>query len=208
MTITSSSTSYTSQSSSAQSRPQGPPPQQGKQQLSNALQSISVDESTTTDVLSQIDEAISALESESSSGSASRESVQSAIDNVLEANGIDTAEVGKAIQASGTGRSGGPSGAGRPNGPPPPPKEEEESSTLESALLSAGVDESSTDELVSQILESLQELNSDESSDATSDDFQSLLSSILEENGASPQAFEQVLASRFDAVGLFVDRLA
>ncbi|TWU59229.1 hypothetical protein Poly51_20150 [Rubripirellula tenax] len=214
MNISNSTSSYASQSSNSQSRPQGPRPG-GKEQLSSALQSIGVDDSTAASVLEQIDAAISALNSESSSGSSSRNAIRSVVDEVLEANGIDSAEVGEAIQsagasrAGGPSRSGGPSGAGRPNGPPPPRKEDEsETSTIESALLSAGADEASTDELISQIIGTIQELTTDAGSNVSQDELRSVLTSLLEENGVDFAAFEQAIGSSLGDAGSFLDLLA
>lgn len=209
MNISNLNVAYANQSSSAQARPQASPPKKGKEHLSAALQSIGVDESTSADVLTQIDEAISMLESESSSGTVSRDVIRSTIDGVLEANGIDRAEVGEAIRANGPARSGGSPGSGRPNGPPPPPRQDEsETSTVESALLSAGVDESSTDDLIRQIVDAIGELTPDLNSNASVEDIQSALNSVLKENGVDLELFEQAIANQFDTVGLFLDRLA
>jgi len=208
MNISSSSAIFSSQASSHTSRPHGPPPK-GEEQLASALKSIGVDDSTTAGVLEQVDEAILALQAESSSGRASREAVQTAVSDVLEANGIDSAKVEETIQASGPSRAGRPSGAGRPNGPPPPPKNEEsETSAVESALLSAGADASSTDELISQIIETIQELTADTGSNVTPDEFRSVLTNLFAENGVDFSAFEQAIGNQLGAAGSFLDLLA
>ncbi|MGB7329588.1 MAG: hypothetical protein WBD31_32235 [Rubripirellula sp.] len=218
MNISNSTASYASQASSANSRtqgarPQGPPPG-GKEQLSSALQSIGVDDSTAASVLEQIDVAISALNTETSSGRASRDAVRSTIEEVLETNGIDSAEVDEAIQAagatgvSGPSRSGGPSGAGRPNGPPPPRPEDTDTSDVESALLSAGVDESSVDELLSKIIETVGELASNSETGITEDELRAALTSVLEENDVDVDSFEQALSSQLGSAGSFLNRLA
>ncbi|MCM2374208.1 hypothetical protein [Aporhodopirellula aestuarii] len=212
MNISNLNASYASQASSSSSRPQGPPPQKGEEQLSSALKSIGVDDSTAASVLDQIDEAISALESDSASGTTSRAAFKSAINEVLKANGIDSAEVEEAIQAGGVdgpSGTGGPSRGGRPNGPPPPPRDDEsETSAVESALLSSGVDESSTDDLISQIIETLQELSSESSSSVSQDDIRSALTNLFEENGVNFDQFQQSLSSGVGSSGSFLDRVA
>ncbi len=212
MNISSSVTSYSSQLSSSNSRPQGPPQQRREEQLASALESIGVDDSTAASVLEEIDEAISALESESSSGTTSRAAFRSAVNEVLEANGIDSAAVEEAIQASGAegpSRSGGPSGGGRPNGPPPPPREDEsETSAVESALLSTGVEESSADDLINQIIETLQELTADSNSSVSQDNIRSAMTSLFEENGVDFDSFQAALNSELSSSGAFLDRLA
>ncbi|MDA8745804.1 hypothetical protein N9N28_14320 [Rubripirellula amarantea] len=218
MNVSNSTAVFSSQSSSTNSRPQGPPPR-GEEQLSSALQSIGVDESTTADILAQVDEAIAALKSESTSGVTSRPAMKSVIDDVLEANGIDPSEVEEAIQASGAGRSsgvegssegggasgrGGPSEAGRPAGPPP---HEADSSVVESALLSAGADESSTDELINQIIDSIQELTNQSDSNVSQEELRSILTSLFEENGVDIDQFEQALSEQVGSPGSFLNLL-
>ncbi|SMP75843.1 hypothetical protein SAMN06265222_12024 [Neorhodopirellula lusitana] len=213
MNISSSSVSFASQSSAAQSRPQGPPPD-GKEQLSSALESLGVDDAKATSVLDQVDEAVAALKSDSSSGTASREAIHSAINEVLEANGIDSDSVEEEIRAtgatgaSGASESGGPSRSGRPHGPPPPRDDESDSSSLESALLSSGVSEDSVDELLTQILDTIGELSSEEGTSISQEDFSSALTDVLEENGVDTDAFTQAMSQKLNAGGLFVDRLA
>ncbi|TWU32196.1 hypothetical protein [Novipirellula artificiosorum] len=226
MNISNSMASFSSQASSSNSRPQGPPPK-NDEKLASALQSLGVDDSTAANVLEQVDEAISLLRSESSSGGTSRAAFKSVVDDVLEANGIDSGEVEEAIQASGvsgaggvTGASsvsaagrpsgpGGPSGAGRPNGPPPPRREEEsETSAVESALISAGLEESSTDELISQMIETIQELTAEAGSDVSQDELRLALTSLFEENGVDFSEFEQSLGEQLGSAGSFLDRIA
>ncbi|TWT78728.1 hypothetical protein CA13_01250 [Planctomycetes bacterium CA13] len=178
-----------------------------------------MDDSTAASVLEQIDEAITSLQSESSSGATSREAFQSVVNDVLEANGIDSGEFEEAIQAGGVsgaraasgagGPSGGrgPSGAGRPNGPPPRREAESETSEVESALLSAGVDEASIDELINQMIETIAELTSESGSNVSQDDLQSSMKSLFDENGVDFDAFEQSLSEQFGATGSFLDRL-
>tara|TARA_R110002049_G_scaffold4601_5_gene32413 strand:- start:589108 stop:589737 length:630 start_codon:yes stop_codon:yes gene_type:complete len=209
MNISNSNVALTNQSSSAHRRPQGPAPKEGKEQLSAALQSIGVDEATKANVLTQIDEAISVLESESSSGTITRDAIRSTINDVLESNGIDETEVNEAIQSNSAVGSGNASASGRPNRPPPPPRQDEsETSTLESLLLSSGLDESSTDELISQIVDTLEELTDDSTGKVSVEDIQSALNSVLEDNGVDVGSFEEQIASTFDLAGLFLDRLA
>ncbi|TWU03415.1 hypothetical protein [Neorhodopirellula pilleata] len=213
MNISSSTASFASQASSNSSRAPGPPPRV-EDQLASALKTIGVDDSTSANVLEQVGESLSAMQSQSSSGRPSREAVQSAVSDVLEANGIDSAKVEEAIAArgpsrsGGASRSGGPSGAGRPNGPPPPPKKEEsETSAVESALVSAGVDESSTDELISQIIDTIGELTTESGSNVSQDELRTVLTNLFEENGVDFSAFEQALASEIGSAGSFLDVL-
>ncbi|TWU35697.1 hypothetical protein Q31b_51320 [Novipirellula aureliae] len=224
MNISNSIASSSSQASAFSSRPQGPP--KNEEHLASALKSIGVDDSTAANVLEQVDEAISALKSESSSGMASRPALKTAVNDVLEANGIDSGEVEEAIQAGSAANSsgvsvaggvsgvdgpagpGGPSGGGRPNGPPPPRREDEsDTSAVESALLSSGLEESSTDELISQMLETIQELTADAGSEVSQDKLRSALTSLFEENGVSFSEFEQSLGEQLGATGSFLDRL-
>ena len=219
MNISSSTASYASQASSSQTRPQnhsilGPPPKGGgKERLSSALETIGVDDSTAASVLNQIDEAIAVLESESSSGSSSHSQIRTTIEGVLEANGIDAGAVEEAIQAAGVSGPGGPSGSGepsrlgRPDGPPPPPRENETGS-VESALLSAGVDASSTDELISQIIGTIQDLTSESSGTVSEDELRSTFASLLEENGVNVNAFEQAIGDQLGSEGSFLDFIA
>ena len=207
MNISSSTASFSSQASSYISRPQGPPPKV-EQRLASALKSLGVDDATSANVLKQVDEALSALQSESSSGRPSREAVQSAVSDILEANGIDSAKVEEAIGASGPSRSGRPAGAGRPNGPPPPKKEESETSAVASALISAGAEESSTDAMISKIIETIQASTSDAGSNVSHDELRSTLTSLFEANGVDFSAFEQALGNKLGAPGSFLDRLA
>ncbi len=151
MNIDNSTAAYSTQAAANTSRPQGPPAKL-EDQLASARQSIGVDDATSANVLEQVGEAISALASESTSGRPSREVVQSAVGEVLEANGIDAGTVEEALQASSPFGAGRATGDGRPQGPPPP-QEESETSAVESALQSVGAEESSTDELIGQIIE-------------------------------------------------------
>ncbi|QDV65997.1 hypothetical protein Pan14r_36760 [Crateriforma conspicua] len=182
--------------------------------MSDALQSVGVDQSTASDVLQQIDDAISEIQSGQSSGRADRQAVQTAIDEVLESNGIDSSKVEEAIRANGPSAASGTrqaSGAGRPNGPPPPPPsgdEDSETGSLESALLAAGVDESSTDQLIGQILNTLDELASESTEAASPDEIRSALTNVLQENGVDVDAFQRAIADGGDPSGLFMDRLA
>jgi Clp amino terminal domain, pathogenicity island component len=220
MNISNATASFSSQASASTTRSQGQRPPRGEAQLSSALNSIGVDDSTAANVLAQVDDAISTLKSASSSGTTGREAIKSVIDDVLQANGIDSAKVEEAIQtnslgrASGThgiSRTGGPSGAGRPAGPPPPRRQREdesESSAVQSALLFAGAEESSTDELISQIIKTIQELSTDAGNSISQDELRSALSSLFEENGVDIDAFEQALNAEIGSAGSFFDRLA
>ncbi|EKK01418.1 hypothetical protein RBSH_03327 [Rhodopirellula baltica SH28] len=213
LTSSVSTQALSAQSSSTQARRQGPPPP-SEEQLASALQSVGVDDTTASKVLAQIDDAISELQSESSDGNQSQ-AFRSAVEEVLDANGIDSAEVEQALRANGPAGAGGVEGArgpgrgGRPQGPPPPPPEDETTtSSLESALLSAGVDESSTDELVSQIIDSLEELAAEADGNASTDQIRAALTGVLEENGVDADAFAQVIASDLNEAGLVIDEYA
>ncbi|MFG0266958.1 MAG: hypothetical protein ACF8AM_17685 [Rhodopirellula sp. JB055] len=202
-----------SQTSSSQSSRPGPPPP-NEEQLTSALESVGVDDTTATKVLSQIDDALADLQSESSVGN-DPQAFRSAVEEVLDANGIDSAEVEQALRANGpsgvggTEGASGPSRGGRPQGPPPPPPEDESTtSSLESALLSAGVDESSTDELVSQIIDSLEELAAEAEGNASTDQIREALTGVLEENGVDADAFAQAIASDLNEAGLVIDEYA
>ncbi|EGF28486.1 hypothetical protein [Rhodopirellula baltica] len=197
LTSSVSTQALSAQSSSTQARRQGPPPP-SEEQLASALQSVGVDDTTANKVLAQIDDAISELQSESSDGNQSQ-AFRSAVEEVLDANGIDSAEVEQAL------RSNGPSGRGRPQGPPPP-KDDSSASSIESALLSAGVEEASADELVSQIIDSLEQLAADSDGNATSEEIRSALNSVLEENSVDTEAFAQSLAGDIDEGGFVIDR--
>ena len=212
MNISSSTASYASQTSSTQARPQGPPPKKaGKEQLSAALETVGVDNLTAASVLSQVDEAISAL----GAGSSSHSKIRSVIQGVLEENGIDPGEVEEAIQAVGglvadeASSSRGPSGSGRPGGTPPPrQKNEIESGSIESALLSAGVDESSTDELIGQIIGTIQDLASESSGSVSQSELRTAFTSLLGQNGVNISAFDQAIGDQLASEGLFLDVLA
>ncbi|EMI27901.1 hypothetical protein [Rhodopirellula europaea] len=198
LTSSVSTQSLSAQSSSTQARKQGPPPP-SEEQLASALQSVGVDDTTATKVLAQIDDAISELQSESSDGNQSQ-AFRSAVEEVLDANGIDSAEVEQALRAN------GPSGGGRPQGPPPPPKDDSSASSIESALLSVGVEEASADELVSQIIDSLEQLAADSDGNATTDEIRAALASVLEENSVDTEAFSRSLAGDIDEGGFVIDR--
>ncbi|WDQ16322.1 hypothetical protein [Rhodopirellula sp. P2] len=213
MNLSGLSSAVSSQTSSTQSNRQGPPPP-NEEQLSSALETVGVDDTTATKVLAQIDDAIAKLKSESSVGN-TPQAFRSAVEEVLDANGIDSAEVEQALRAngpSGTSEAAGASGparGGRPHGPPPPPPEDETTtSSLESALLSAGVDESSTDELVSQIIDSLEELVVESDGNASTDQIRAALTSVLEENGVDADAFAQAIAGDINEAGLVIDQYA
>ena len=198
LTSSVSTQSLSAQSSSTQARRQGPPPP-SEEQLASALQSVGVDDTTATKVLAQIDDAISKLQSESSDGNQSQ-AFRSAVEEVLDANGIDSVEVEQALRAN------RPSGGGRPQGPPPPPKDDSSASSIESALLSVGVEEASADELVSQIIDSLEQLAADSDGNATTDEIRSALASVLEENSVDTEAFSRSLAGDIDEGGFVIDR--
>ncbi|MEO9590880.1 hypothetical protein [Rhodopirellula bahusiensis] len=72
-------------------------------------------------------------------------------------------------------------------------------------MLSAGVEESSTDELVSQIIESLEELAAESEGNASPEQIRSALTSVLEENGVNTDAFEQSLVGDLDDGGFVID---
>ncbi len=208
MNISQTATSFTSQTSASQLRRQGPPPG-GKEQLSSALESIGVDDSTAAKVLEQIDTAIATLDSESTSGRASRQAVRSVVDQVLESNGIDKAEVGDAIQSAELSGIDEGSRGGRPRGPRPPRRDNEsETSAVESALISAGVEESSTDEWIDQIIGTIQELTTDSGSNVSQDELRKVLTNLFEENGVDFNTFEQAFANEFGSAGSFLDVLA
>ncbi|QEG40915.1 Clp protease N-terminal domain-containing protein [Roseimaritima ulvae] len=189
--------------------------------LASALSSVGVDDETAADVLSQVQQAVESVQSGSSSDGTQRASVRAAIEGVLEANGIDPAEVDEAIQASRpasgaqqTGdaqQTGGPQRGGRPAGPPPPrggEDSEDDTSSVESALLSADVAESDIDELLAQMIETISELSADESQQVSSDSIRSALTEVLEENGVDVERFEQALQGELGESGSFFDRVA
>jgi hypothetical protein len=213
MNLSGLSSAVSSQTPSTQSNRPGPPPP-NEEQLSSALEAVGVDDTTATKVLAQIDDALAELNSESSVGN-DPQAFRSAVEEVLDANGIDSAEVEQALRANGPAGAGGVEGArgpgrgGRPQGPPPPPPEDETTtSSLESALLSAGVDESSTDELVSQIIDSLEELAAEADGNASTDQIRAALTGVLEENGVDADAFAQAIASDLNEAGLVIDEYA
>ncbi|MEP1642939.1 MAG: hypothetical protein ABJK10_02040, partial [Rhodopirellula bahusiensis] len=76
---------------------------------------------------------------------------------------------------------------------------------VDTRLLSAGVEESSTDELVSQIIESLEELAAESEGNASPEQIRSALTSVLEENGVNTDAFEQSLVGDLDDGGFVID---
>ncbi|TWU64703.1 hypothetical protein V7x_02470 [Crateriforma conspicua] len=212
MNISNTNSSLSPQASAANTRTGGPPPN-GKQAMTEALQSVGVDQSTASDVLQQIDDAISGLRTDSPSGSVDHQTVQSVIEDVLESNGIDSAKVGEAMRANGPSAasgSGRTSGASRPNRPsgPPPSDEDSDTRSLESALLVAGVDESSTDQLISQILETIDDLTSEASQGTSPDQIRSAITNVLQDNGVDLDAFQRAVADVVDPSGLFMDRFA
>ncbi len=189
-------------------------PQRPNQQetLAAALKTVGVDDETATDVLSQVQVAVDSVKSDSSA-SATQSAIRSAVEGVLQANGIDPAEVGEAIQASRP--TGGPQGSGRkggPGGPPPPPRSDEGSSdevgSVESALLSANVDEADVDELITQLVDAISELTSNETSQVSNDAVRTALTKVLEENGVDVELFEQSLQEQLGSTGSFFDRVA
>jgi division protein CdvB (Snf7/Vps24/ESCRT-III family) len=206
--------SSTSSFSAAQSvRGQQRPNQQ--EVLASALKSVGVDDETAADVLSQVKEAVDSLQSDSSANSSDRSAVHSAIAGVLEANGIDPSEVGDTIQASrstsGPQQSGGPRGGGRPSGPPPPRSAQgsgDEIGSIESALLSADVEEANVNKLLTQMIETISNLTAKGASETSSDSIRAALTKVLEENGVDVEQFEQALPDKLGSNESFFNRVA
>ncbi|TWU23257.1 hypothetical protein Pla52o_27930 [Novipirellula galeiformis] len=182
--------------------------------LASALQTVGVDDSTAADVLSQVKQAVDSVKSGASANNDHHSAVQSAIQGVLEANGIDPAKVGDAIQASraagGPRGAGGPQGGGRPSGPPPRSgsASDDEIGSIESALLSANVDEADLDELLTQLIETISELNANDTSEVSSDAIRTALTEVLEANDVDVALFEQAMQDELGASGSFFNRVA
>lgn len=215
MNITSASSIATAQALHANQRPN---PQEA---LASALNTIGVDSETSAKVLAQVKKAVDAVKSGSSESGRGASAVRSAIAGVLEENGIDPKKVGDTIRASQasnrteqsgeTQRTRGPRGGGRPNSPPPPrPSEEteEETGSIESALLASATEETDVDEVLTQLIETISELTSDENSEVSSDSIRTAFAEVLEENGVDVDLFGLALQDELGSSGSFFDRVA
>ncbi len=194
-----STTSFSSLASIGNRPPQGPSPEQRQEDLAAALKSVGVDDTTATDVLSQVQVAVDNLNSTSASGAANERSIRNAVAEVLEANGIDAQKIDAAIKSN------------PPPGPPPPrgPKpSDDESSSVESALLASNVDESNLDKLLSEMLDAISKLNPDEASSSSDESVRAALAQVLEENGVDLDLFERALGEQLGASGTFFNRVA
>ncbi|GAA5508178.1 hypothetical protein [Novipirellula caenicola] len=198
MNISASASSFSSQASATSRPAQGPPPKK-QEALAAALTAVGVDDSTASSVLSQVEEAVEEVKSSSASGSTSETAIRSAIDGVLEANGIDSEKVGEAIQ--GNRPPGPPRGGGRKAA-------EEDSSTVESALLAADVDETDVDELLNQLIETLTEQQESQSGNVSSESVRAAWTQVLEDNGVNVEKFEQALGKQLGSTGNFFNRVA
>ncbi|WP_052031435.1 hypothetical protein [Novipirellula maiorica] len=200
MNISSSASSFSGQASAAGRPAQGPPAKK-QEQLAAALTAVGVDDATASSVLSQVEEAVEEVKSTSASGSGSTNetAIRSAVDSVLEANGIDADKVDEAIKGN------------RPSGPRPgrgPKPEEDDSSTVESALLAADVDETEVDQLLNQLIETLTEQQESQSGNVSSDSVRSAWTQVLEDNGVNVAKFEQALGEQLGSSGNFFNRVA
>ena len=225
MSISSTSSLSAASSSITQQASRSHPRPDRREALASALGTIGVGDETAASVLSQVQEAVDAVKSGSSQNERDSAAVRSAIASVLEQNGIDPKEVGDAIrdsrateateQSLGTQRSGatqqtGGPGRGRPNGPPPPrtnEKGEVEVGSVESALLAANVDESDIDELLTQLIESISELTSDEDIEVNAEGLRKALTDVLSENGVDVDLFELAFQDELGATGTFFNRV-
>ncbi|MGB7329029.1 MAG: hypothetical protein WBD31_29380 [Rubripirellula sp.] len=173
----------------------GPPPPRPEEELSNALSAIGVDDDKAAEILSQVQEAVDAIQSGSTDPSANGELIRDAIGEVLEANGVDPAEVGDFIKAN------------RPSGPPPhgrPPGSE--ATSVESALAAANVSEEDIEALLNELVDTISELTSDGTQEVSSEDFEAALTEVLEENGVDVQLFQQAMGGQLGGNGRFVNR--
>tara|TARA_R110002073_G_scaffold73085_14_gene178844 strand:+ start:10844 stop:11545 length:702 start_codon:yes stop_codon:yes gene_type:complete len=196
MNISASASSFSGQASATSRPAQGPPPKK-QEALAAALTAVGVDDSTASSVLSQVEEAVE--EVKSSSASTSETAIRSAVDSVLEANGIDSEKVGEAIRGN------------RPPGPRPGggrKAAEEDSSTVESALLAADVDETDLDELLNQLIETLTDQQQSQSGNVSSDSVRAAWTQVLEDNGVNVEKFEQALGEQLGSGGNFFNRVA
>ncbi|MDA8745508.1 hypothetical protein N9N28_12820 [Rubripirellula amarantea] len=197
MNVSSASASYTGQTSFT-GRPQGPPPNGKQQAFAQALEDVGVDESTASSVLSQIEEAVAGTSTDGLSGAEGKIAIQSAVEEVLQANGIDASEFDEAMKAN---RPSGPS----PRGPKP---DSDDTSSVESALLAANVDESSLDFLLSEMIQAITETSSNEATGTTPDSMRSAMTEVLQEHGIDVATFEKAFGSQFSSSGNFLDRVA
>ncbi|QDV57534.1 hypothetical protein Mal33_35440 [Rosistilla oblonga] len=196
MSISASGATFTSPTNFGTSSSRGPSDEEKQAHLAAALQSIGVDSSTASDVLSQVEERVESLRSNGSATSES--SIRSAVEEVLEANGIDSADVGAAIKGN------------RPPGPPPrgPKPSDDESTDLESVLLSSNLDAGTLDSLLSSIVDTIQELNSDSSTEVSDDSIRSALTQAFEASGVDIDLLEQSLGQPIGSSGSILNRLA
>ncbi|QDS90195.1 hypothetical protein EC9_44020 [Rosistilla ulvae] len=196
MSISASGANFSSPTSFGTSSTRGPSAEEKQEHLAAALESIGVDSSTASDVLSQVEETVDSLTANGSTTSES--SIRSAVEEVLEANGIDSAEVDAAIKGN------------RPPGPPPrgPKPSDEESTDLESALLSSNLDTGTLDSLLTSIIDTIQELTSDSSTEVSDESIRSALTEAFEESGVDIDLLEQSLGQPIGSNGSILNRLA
>ncbi|QDV70712.1 hypothetical protein Poly24_44380 [Rosistilla carotiformis] len=196
MSISATGASFTSPTNHASGSNRGPSAEEKQEHLAAALQSIGVDSSTASDVLSQVEETVESLTANGST--TSRSSLRSAVEEVLEANGIDSAEVEAAIKAN------------RPPGPPPrgPKPSDDDSTDLESALLSSNLDAGTLDSLLSSIVDTIQELTSDSATEVSDESIRSALTQSFEESGLDIDLLEQALGQPIGSSGSILNRLA
>ncbi|QDT10952.1 hypothetical protein [Planctomycetes bacterium K23_9] len=190
-------TSFAIQPSSTGRALQGPPPPPPAQELSGALNAIGVDDEKASEILDQVQEAVSAIESGSSDRSANGKQIQDAIGEILEANGIDPAEIGDAIKSN------------RPAGPPPqgPPPGSGSSTSVESALSAANVQEQDIEALLNELVDTISELTTNVNQEVSGEDFEAALTNVLEKNGVDVGLFQQSLGNQLGSNGQFVNRL-
>jgi hypothetical protein len=163
--------------------------------FTEALEAVGVDSETADTLQEEIQSAVSAAiayAQESGDTTDLREVIKSAIDETLEANGLDPAEV-MSQMAPPQGGEGGMSaeGMGGMAPPPPPPEESSTESDTTSTLLSDTTDSSETESTT----------ESDTTTDATLTELMESIQELLTQLGSSQGASGIMVGFLFDAQG-------
>jgi hypothetical protein len=184
-----------------------------------ALQGAGVAPSKTAGIISQVHEAVQAVRPVRGEQRPEASAVRDAVNGVLEANGIDSAQVEAALAASrprGPARSGQvknrpdgpPPGGPPPGGPPPsgpPPGAAPSGGSVESALLSAEVDGDEVDELLDRLIEAVSELTTEQKTADSGDTLRNALTQVLRNNGVDVKRFDTAIQGKLGSTGNFLN---
>lgn len=177
------------------------PPKNGFQDaFTSALEAVGVDESKVAEILKQVREKVAELSS-SGNGSAPQDILKTAINSVLDQNGVDKTAFQQAFDSAlplppqPTGGAAGPIGP-RPNKRP----------DFGTALEDVGVAQDDISKILEDIQGAIQSVRKSASGGRT--DIRSIVNNVLQQNGVDTSKFEEVLRSQWTRQGVLFDATA